>query len=370
MREVEQFLAAPLRLARGFFLFTPSKAEVQVRSGLLGGRAFSLKDPSRAGYLAQLLAQLDGSQPLGALVAEWPEPARSEVVSLLRNLVEKGALVVNGGDSPSATASADVQTAIRLEGLLPYKLTPIELRRIADARIALLGAGVLGSRAAVQIVMTGVRKLRLWDPTPVSAVDQALCPAYAQASHGNSRAESLAAYLQTLAPSLEVTVCQTVPEALSASSLAVVAADQVNPALCDQVNLAALESGTPWTHLAMDGSQGLIGPSILPGQTACYTCLEAYWAAHSGRADQFSALAGALRDREPSPSYYGLPAFADVVAGLWAADLPVLLARGPAQTLGQVLALACSTLSAITYAVPRAPRCPSCGLTQHAASAN
>lgn len=360
MRDLDQLLAAPLRFARGFYLFAPSKAEVQVRSGLLGGRAFDLKDPSREGHLAALLARMDGTQPLGALLAEWPEAARTEVVRQIRSLVEKGVLL----DASPITA-----TAIRQEGLLPYKLTPYELPRITNAQVAILGCGILGSRVGVQVVMTGVQRLRLWDPTPIGAVDQGLCPAFAQASLGISRAEGLAAYLRTLAPALEVTVCDSITEALHEAGLAVLAQDQVNPALASEVNAVALTAGTTWTHLAMDGGQGLIGPSILPGQTACYTCLEAHWAAHSGKPEQFGALAGALQSQPPPPSYYGLPAFADVVAGLWAADLPVLLARGAAQTLGQVLAIGSSTLSAMTYAVPRAPRCPSCSLT-HAVSAD
>src|SRR5262245_32975405 len=42
----------------------------------------------------------------------------------------------------------------------------------------------------------------------------------------------------------------------------------------EQVNAARLESGDRWLRVALVGTTGYLGPTFVPRQTACFTCLE------------------------------------------------------------------------------------------------
>lgn len=349
MSEEASLRGARLTLCRGFYLYTPAPGEVQVRSGLLSGQALAVPDPTRGG-LAQVLGRMEGAHTVEQLLRELPEPVRPAVLKVLARLVERGVLV---------PAEADGSAWIR-QGLAPFqgRLAP---QRLASAEVALVGAGVLGSRVATNLVLMGVRRLSLWDPTPLIGRERALCPAYLEGEEGAPRAQSLARYLARLEPALSVQPLER-PEPVP-GSLLVAALDRVEPALLHPLNRAALQSGSPWLLAAMDGSSGLLGPLVVPGQTGCYQCLESSWVARSRRPEQAGPLFEALREHPPAEAaFYGFPAFADTVAGLLAADLPQILTGGAAFTLGQTLVVDFLTLSALSYPVLRLPNCPACGL--------
>ncbi|PTL78723.1 TOMM precursor leader peptide-binding protein [Vitiosangium sp. GDMCC 1.1324] len=358
MADEASLLGSKLALCRGFYLGASTPNEVQVRSGLMAGQALALPDPSRRGMLAELLGLMDGQRSVAQLLESWPEPARSAVLRVLAQLVERGVLV---------PADADRSSWIR-QGLasLQGRVTP---ERLAAADVALVGAGVLGSRVASNLVLMGVRHLALWDPAPLTGYDRALSPAYLDGEEGTPRALGLARYLSRLEPSL--TVQQLEQPEPGPRSLVIAAVDRVEPSLLHTLNQSALRTGTPWLLAAMDGTTGIVGPLMVPGQTGCYQCLESSWIARSRKPEQLRVTVDNLRAQPPAEaSFYGLPAFADVVAGLLAADLPNILTQGLALTLGQILSVDFLSLSAFTYPILKLPRCPACQLQAPAAGAS
>jgi bacteriocin biosynthesis cyclodehydratase domain-containing protein len=350
MADETSLLTSKLALCRGFYLGASTPGEVQVRSGLMAGQAFALPDPSRRGLLAELLGQLDGQRPVEGLLEGWSGPERSAVLKVLSQLVDRGILVRAEAGGPSWI----LQGLASLQG----RISP---EKLAAADVTVVGAGVLGSRVASNLVLMGVRRLSLWDPAPLTGYDRALSPAHLDGEEGAPRARSLARHLSCLEPSL--TVRQLEQPEPGPGSLVIAAVDRVEPSLLHPLNQAALRTGTPWLLAAMDGTTGIVGPLMVPGQTGCYQCLESSWIARSRKPEQLRLAVEALQARPSAGAdFYGLPAFADVVAGLLAADLPNILTQGLALTLGQVLSVDFLSLSAFTYPILKLPRCPACQL--------
>lgn len=351
MADEGSLLTSRLTLCRGFYLGASSPGEVQVRSGLMAGQALALPDPSRRGLLARLLGAMDGEQPVGPLLEEWTEPARSAVLKLLAQLVERGILV----PAPAERSSWILQGLASLQG----RITP---ERLATADVTLVGAGVLGSRVAINFVLMGGRRLALWDPSPLTGGDRALSAAHLDGEEGTPRAQSLERYLRRLEPSVVVRRLER-PEP-EPGALVIAALDRVEPSLLHALNQSALRTGSPWLLAAMDGTTGLVGPLMVPGQTGCYQCLESSWVARSRKPEPLRLAVETLRAQPPEDTgaFHGPPAFADVVAGLLVADLPHILNQGAALTLGQVLTVDFLSLSAFTSPILKLPRCPACQL--------
>jgi len=349
-------LDTKLTLCRGFQVWAPTPGEVQLRSGLMAGQAVAFADPGRRGQLAEVLGQLDGTRTVGEVLREWPETSRRLVLKTLGLLVARG-ILVESSDDPSSW--------IR-QGLAPFqgKLGPesLEPESLETAEVALVGAGVLGSRVAVNLVLMGVRRLSVWDPTPLSLGDRALSPAHLDGVQQAPRAASLAAYLARLAPTVQVSVGEK-PEP-PPKALLMVALDRIEPSVLHRLNAEMMQRQSPWLLSAMDGSTGMVGPLIVPGQTGCYQCLESSWIARSRKPEQLRPVMEALREGATKAAFYGFPGFADAVAGLLTADLPNLLRNAAGLTLGQILSVDFVTLSATTYPLLKLPRCPACGFPE------
>ncbi len=138
---------------------------------------------------------------------------------------------------------------------------------------------------------------------------------------------------------------------------AVLAADGPAPERFLAFNEAALAAGVPWTGAFLDGFEASIGPTVLPGQTACWRCYDLrVLGAHP-------SIERTLRYRKlaPPPAAFALPSFAPIV-GAWTAQATLVAVSGaglPPQA-GHVTRVALLDLEARRHRVLRMPRCPSC----------
>jgi bacteriocin biosynthesis cyclodehydratase domain-containing protein len=119
-------------------------------------------------------------------------------------------------------------------------------------------------------------------------------------------------------------------------------------------NAAALEQRVPWLAVTpFDGSIATVGPLMVPGETACHTCLTLRRGTdlHAGRERL-------LVDRHVSS-----PALRSLCAGLAATAALRWLATGDAPIVGAILAVEYASQLVTRHPVHRVPRCPSCSPT-------
>jgi oxazoline/thiazoline synthase len=143
------------------------------------------------------------------------------------------------------------------------------------------------------------------------------------------------------------------------AELVVAAASMTDPRLA-AVNAARLGSGRPWTLVRPYGRVLLLGPHLVPGVTGCWECLRQRWTDNEQVA---GFLDWVLPGRQHGPvARAALPATAVALAGLLAAELPVLALRGASPRItGAMTAFDTLEHTASTHRLVRQPQCPACG---------
>jgi bacteriocin biosynthesis cyclodehydratase domain-containing protein len=138
------------------------------------------------------------------------------------------------------------------------------------------------------------------------------------------------------------------------STFAAMAVDRPYPDIATALNETAHETATPWTIGAVNGVDGQVGPTVYPGETACYDCFRQRAAAVTGAAyTRFEESAG--------PEQAGMPALAMVVSGLLAADIVEQLAGGFGVTTGSIVGFDFDDFAVQADEVLRLPHCGTCG---------
>ncbi|WP_436528716.1 TOMM precursor leader peptide-binding protein [Actinoplanes sp. HUAS TT8] len=141
------------------------------------------------------------------------------------------------------------------------------------------------------------------------------------------------------------------------AQLVVVVEAMTDPRL-DALNTYLLEAGRSWTLVRPVGNVLVLGPHLRPGVTGCWVCLRRRWEDNE-QVEKY--LADRLGDR-PRAARATLPPLAGVVAGLLAAELPVLAVTGSSARLtGRMITLDSRDLTSQDHTLVRQPQCPACG---------
>lgn len=222
--------------------------------------------------------------------------------------------------------------------------------RLAAARVLVVGAGGVGSPAALHLAAAGVGSLVIVDPDVVEISNLNRQILYQTADLGRAKADAARERLVERYPRLRVESCGCRLGAGNAVDVVrdvdfiVDATDGVASKFL--VNDAAVLAGRPYSHA---GVLGFVGQTmtVLPGRTACYRCL-------------FPEPPPA--DDVPSCREAGiLGAVAGLIGAVQAADTIVsLVGRIPALA-GRMFTYDGKSRRGRTVRVARNPRCPVCG---------
>jgi bacteriocin biosynthesis cyclodehydratase domain-containing protein len=119
-------------------------------------------------------------------------------------------------------------------------------------------------------------------------------------------------------------------------------------ALCHQARV-------PWISATSNGVEAVLGPTIMPGETACYHCYEM----------RAGGAAAALASDRANPPKKG-PNIAGIAAAIAGQLLALEAARlyskdfGRPAALGAILVFDCRLTTLTTHRVLRHPQCPIC----------
>ncbi|WP_135851052.1 TOMM precursor leader peptide-binding protein [Halorussus salinus] len=305
-----------------------SPDDVHFRSGPWSGTVFDLSDDDREGTLADLVAMLDGTNTVEEILDSFGDDA-DEVAEVLYLLQDEG--VVYGGEG-----------AIDREGVRGYlsatdQFAGGELARLDAATVTLVGSGRTATYLARDAVEMGVGDVRLLG------------------LHGASIPDDLAA-----APEVSTLDREELRDALVATDCAVYAADRPDPDATDRLNRLVHETETPLLLGQVAGLDGVVGPTILPGETACYECFRQRRYANVDAPEGYRAYEEVVADAPGAPGP-NLPGFGRIVAGCLGLELVNQLVSGVGFTVGRVVHYDFADLSVGADDVLRMPRCPVCG---------
>jgi molybdopterin/thiamine biosynthesis adenylyltransferase len=265
-----------------------------------------------------------------------------------------------------APAALPADLAARFDRQLPYlaehgdpAAAQLRLRR---ARVAVLGCGGLGTWALGALASAGIGRFVLVDHDTVELSNLNRQLLYGPGDVGALKVERVAAWLHGFDDAVEVrTVAAAMDSAAAIAELLddvdvlVQTADWPPYGLVRWVDEACRQTGVPYVIGGQRPPILKVGPTFIPGQTACFACQE------TALAREFPLYAELARRRDEQPERSITLGPASGIAGtLIASEVLHLLLGHEIATAGRALLLDLRTLATWWEPVERLPDCPRC----------
>jgi ribosomal protein S12 methylthiotransferase accessory factor len=363
---------ARYRLAFGVDAVHVDDRRVLLRSDLHAARL----EGADVGLLVdRVLPLLDGSRTLADLARDLPDLDAGDLRRLLDLLVGAGVAFRDAGADQAMVATppaGGLEAYLESAGIRPADAR----RRLAAARVAIVGLAGPGAHAAAMLAACGIGQLVLADPDPVQPWDDTLPPP--PGGPGQPRERALARALAAAGGASKVEASGW--EAVSRDGIAALAGGCDLLVGCSSprgtrahhwLNRACLDRGIPAVHVHSGGDVALIGPLVVPGETACYLCWRLRALACSddvaeAMAAEESAGRRLLHPAHATTTLPGLAPYAGAIVAL--AVVRRLLALGEVAIAGAVHEFDGSRPLARLHRVLLVPRCPACAREPRARS--
>jgi len=302
-----------------------SADKVHLRAGPWAGPIITLEDESRSGTLAPIVEQFDS----GASIADIRETVDGTEEEAVRQIAAEL-------DSKNLLRRADEGTE-QDRSPLPLRFSADDLQVLASKSVLVVSSGDIGPSVVAKLSRAGVGEVRVLH----------------RREEGTEREFSSADAVEAWDERE-----QSVADAVESADVVVAATQQPWAAAAERANELALDSGTPFTHAEVTGYDVVVGPTVLPGETACYECYRHRRNNNIGAPGEYPGFERTAVGREGVVSDY-LP-LSDIAAGFLVVDVVNLLCYGHGYTVGSVLTVDAATLSVESNDVLRVPRCDAC----------
>ncbi|MBL7500335.1 TOMM precursor leader peptide-binding protein [Frankia sp. CNm7] len=309
--------------------------EVLVRHGARSRYSRVLRDDGRNRALGPLLRAFErpvGPDDVANRLAD--RITREQFDQLVAQLSDDGVLVKEG--SGTFSLYRGVAGGKPIEGL-------------GAATVGVIGLGQIGAQVAAQLTelgVGGVEALAAGDGKPAAA---------AWSAHLNGSAGAV-----PVRPGSVDDDPDTVGAIVDDTDVVVLALEGFRPALLHRVNRVAVAAGRPWLPVYADGSEMIVGPLVVPGESACYNEHEIQH--ESSRVLRREYLL--YSEEQAGQSAGGLPAllppFAAIAASWAVVALIPFLADGASFLVGRAIRIDFERLEITQEHVLRLPRCPVC----------
>jgi thiazole/oxazole-forming peptide maturase SagC family component len=333
-------------------------------------RTTLLRGKSIAALLQRLLPLLNGNNDVSSIVEGLKDIDSEIILRILHTLYHEGFLKEAHRPplklSPQETEYFESQmmffSQFEQDGTSFQEL-------LKDAKVVVLGLGGVGSHVLTSLVAAGVGTMVGADSTNVERLDINLGTFYTMEDLGKTKRETvrdrvakLNPYVDFKALDIEINEVEDLLDIISGCNLLLLTADCFPLSTCRIVDKACLERRVTWLQAYIDGLVGVVGPTIIPYQTACYTCYELRKKANLDFREENTALEKYLLEN-PNISYSGLKSMATVVGGLAALEaVKVLTGFSYPVTYGRLLKIDFLSFDVTPHEILKIPRCPSCGV--------
>jgi molybdopterin/thiamine biosynthesis adenylyltransferase len=328
-----------------------------------GHADLALHDPSPAQL--RLLDRLADGPPVDALYTEFG--ADLPVDDVLGQLAGLGLLEDAAHDEALDAGDReryDRQLAYFSEIGAPGGDRAACQRRLAAARVAVIGVGGLGSWIALGLGCAGVGRLHLVDGDSVELSNLNRQVLYGTADVGRPKVEAAAAAIERFNPGVACSVSAAriaspgdAAAQVDGADVVVGAADWPPHEIGRWINAACFARGIPWIGASQFPPRLRIGPTYRPGRTGCLECQHAAW-----HRDHPLLAAVEAQDALGSEVAASFGPACGLIGSVVATDVVHLLtALAEPATEGRALLVDVRTLAVEREAVPRDPGCPVCG---------
>jgi bacteriocin biosynthesis cyclodehydratase domain-containing protein len=304
--------------------------EVLVRHGSRSRYSRVLRDDDRRRLLGPLLGSFEQPRSRKDAASAFADLApEDQVGELVDQLTADGILI--------AESSGTFEIYRSVVGGRP-------LRALDRTSVGIVGLGATGRQLAAQLAELGVGRL----------------VGLATGAGGASGRHSWPPGVEQLAGSLDDVPDEDVLlTLLDDTDVVVLTLDGFRPALLHRLNRAAVAAGRSWLPVYADGSEVIIGPLVVPGESACYNEHEIQHEASRALRREYQLYSEEL-GRAPGDGPPLLAPYAAIAASWAAIGLTALLTDGTSFLVGRAVRVDFERLEVTSEHVLRLPRCPVC----------
>ncbi|MEO8129959.1 MAG: TOMM precursor leader peptide-binding protein [Bryobacteraceae bacterium] len=332
-------------------------------------RRIKLKGHSFREFQEHVIPLLDGRHSIQEIEERVSDVFRPQDLEDALQLLAEQNLLEDASESGAGTEEAALEPQSNfLREVSPDPKAAQE--KLNQATIVCLGLGGPGAAVALALAGAGVGSLRCLDALEVAPADLYLSPVYSKADVGMPRAEALRRRIAAASPGTRVTSNgkqfdsdADVREAVAGADFVVCCLDAGQSSLIYKLNRVCLAEKIPWTSCAVTGMEVVVGPTVIPDETACFLCykMRAVACAEDSEADfAFQRLLD-RRKLDDSGKRENLNFAAGIAANLLGLEVFKLVSGAmPSPTVGRIAVFDLIALSLKKHVVLRKPWCPAC----------
>ena len=333
-------------------------------------RQIKIKGHSFREFYREVVPLLDGRHTLEEIQSAAADIfAPEDLEQCLVYLAQNGILQDADTDSLPAAVAQRLEPQLNFFheiGLIPH----LAQAQLAAATVTVLGMGSVGASTALALAGAQVGTLRCVDALPATHADSSLAPLFLPEDVGSLRAEVIRRKIAALEVPVTVTAVtrplQTDEEmqaAVEGSDFVICCADAGQMGLFYKLNRVCLKLRLPWTSCAVSGLEGVVGPTVYPGETPCYLCYRMRAVACTSNAEAELSYLHFLdrRKRDDSGVRENHPFAVGVIANLMALEAMKALLDGlQPSARGRILLIDFLNVTHKPHVILRKPRCPAC----------
>lgn len=313
-----------LKLNPSFTVIRRSPDEVRFLVGPFDGPAYTIRDDDEEGLVGDLIDCFDGNLTTAEIFASFPSRLESEILGLIQELLERNVLY-DVGDSTLDQPSLGY-------GSIHPEFEPEQVDQLQSASVTIIPYGNLGSSLISDLVDRELGDVFLYRPAD---------------SDFEPRNDG------------QITQFDDLSTAFRDADLVVSTYDRPADELFSHLNELAHDTSTPWLAGGLQGFDGFVGPTVIPGETSCYECFRKRLAANTQRPEEYANY----EDRINSPATADpfAAAFGRVVEGYLGIELFTRLLFGTGYTAGRVISFGFQNMTVEANDVLQLPQCRICG---------
>lgn len=302
---------------------------LHIRGGPWTGPVLTLEDENGDNLLERLVTEIDGDTHIEDLLAQFNPDEQADIARALIGLTDKNAI-------------HDASDYDRNKAYHHAAITGIpDAERLSTTTVSVVNAGGIGSHIVADLLDFGLKEVRCLQP-----IDSARQPL--------ERYQSDDSFIE-----IQGDLSETIPS----SDFVVYAAHGNYPELEGRLNHLTNKHTIPWTMGRVLGYDGIVGPTVFPGETACLECFERRVLSNAPAPDKYRAVRTGKGPAKHNKrlAEVSLRPFDRMVAGMVSMDLLHLLSDGTGFTAGRAVLIESLGLSMHADRVLKAPRCDVCG---------
>ncbi|MET0752663.1 MAG: TOMM precursor leader peptide-binding protein [Pyrinomonadaceae bacterium] len=243
-------------------------------------------------------------------------------------------------------------------------------QRINNSRCLVVGGGEVGSHTLAILADSGVGNFKVIDENTVEERFLAGSALLRAEDAGSSYAEGLKKRLEqqnqfSTIDNLTVNPLDKneLKSALKETDCALICLDSPNPALLEAFNEVALQTKTVWLRGQIYRGEGIVGPTVIPGQSACYKCYELRRNANLSNYEEVMQFESRLKEmpqiRTDSDTLRPVAALTASILALEA--LRILSGAALPQLVAKYIRIDFRSFDFAPHRFLRLPNCPACG---------